>query len=612
MAEPQYITIERFLGINRSETETLLTLGEASEMSNYIITDDLKLQKVTGYVHLNEKVTGQKINGVWYGPLHGVNHFLFARGGKVYELDLNDGTETELGTIVDAYPTTFFVTNNTVYIMDGTEFYQWDGDTFKQVEGYVPTVVTAAPPYGGGTLLEDINYLTGKKKGRYSGDGNATIYQLPELNIQSVDLVMVGASTLEPVTDYTVDLVNGTVTFLTAPPLGANNVLIQWDKPDPELRALITQCRYYGGMYYARHWIYGNPDRRNTRFPSGVTQNGVSDPTYWPYANDSDVGEYEITAIVTQYKHQLVFTTGDSSGASAWFSISDTVIDSGGGRVITLFPVYPINAKVGNMAPGQVQIILNNPFTIWKGIYEWVSTQVMDEKNAVWKSKRIQRDLDGLDLTKAITWDWDDRGLYIVCIGKRLWIYNYRVNREADDPGVWYILDLPHEPTCFMTVEKQLYFGTTDGQIMKFDESQATFDGEEIVATWDMGYHNFGADWLRKFVQLMFISLVPYVSTHVDIYLSSDRDASFRFIKSVRYALSNFDTWDFAGIDEPDYESRGFSFQTNFSPQPKKVKLKGGKKIDYLKIRLVCGGTDSATVLSITLPTRTGGFVKNR
>jgi len=152
-----------------------------------------------------------------------------------------------------------------------------------------------------------------------------------------------------------------------------------------------------------------------------------------------------------------------------------------------------------------------------------------------------------------------------------------------------------------MTVDKKLCFGTTDGQIMMFDENEATFDGQEIVATWDMGYHNFGTDWIRKFIQLMFISILPLNSTHVDIYLSTDRDSNFKFIKTVSYGLSSFETWDFSN----------FSFATNFSPQPKKVKLKA-KKIDYMKIRLVCGGTDGATVLSITLPTRTGGLVKNR
>lgn len=593
MAEMQNVTIDTFLGVNKSATETLLKPGEASYMTNWLITDDRKLQKQYGYEHINELGTG-KVNGMWYGSLNGVKYLLYARDGKVYNHNLTTYIDTEIGSIVDAYPTTFFVTNNVVYILDGTEFYSWDGTTFKVVEGYSPTVFTAAPPTGGGTILEGMNYISGQKTMKFSGDNLATVYQLPEYVVESVDTVIVGGVAKTEITDYVVNKTNGTVTFVVKPPTGVNNVTITWTKTDNTMRQKITKNRYYGGSFYARFWIFGNPDSLNTRYCSGVTMSAVSDPTYWPMYTDSDVGEYAITDIVTQYDKQIIFTTGDSSGASAWYSENTTYTDANTGIITTLFPVFPINAKVGNMAFGQTQIITNNPFTIWKGVYNWESTYVMNEKNARWISQRIQRDIDLVDLTKAITWDWDDKGLYILCVGKKIWVYNYRID-------VWYLLELPHEPTCFMTVEQKLYFGTTDGYIMRFDESLPTFDGEEIIATWDMGYYNFGADWIRKFIQQTFISILPLTSTHVDIYLSTDRDASFRFIRTISYGLSGFDTWDFDT----------FSFETNFSPQPKQVKLKA-KKIDYMKLRFVCGGTDGAVVLSITLPTRTGGLVKNR
>ena len=135
MAELQIFTIDTFKGVNKSETETLLELGEASEMSNFMITDDQKLKKMFGYSALNE-ATDKKINGMWYGKIKGENRFLFARDGKVYELKTTQWVPTEieeieLGEIVDAYPTTFWAANNVVYIMDGHEFYQWDGEKFQ-------------------------------------------------------------------------------------------------------------------------------------------------------------------------------------------------------------------------------------------------------------------------------------------------------------------------------------------------------------------------------------------------------------------------------------------------------------------------------------------------
>jgi hypothetical protein len=594
MSDLQAFTIDTFLGVNKSETETLLKLGEASRMINWIITDDQKLKKTFGYERLFSSL-GAKINGMWYGTLSGVKRFIFACNGHIYEHNLTTHANTDLGTLADAYPTTIFANNNTVYIMNGSEYYKWTGSgSISIVPGYTPTVATATPPTGGGTLLEPINYLSGKKTQKFSGNGTATVYQILETSITSVDQVKVGGVVKTVSTDYTVNLTAGTIAFVSAPITGVNNVEITWTKTDAASRALITNCRYYGGVYYSRLWLYGNLNHKNTRYPSGVTMAGVSDPEYWPMYSDSDVGEFEITGIVTQYDKQIIFTSGDSTEASAWYSTNEIYTDPNTGAITTLYPVYPINAKIGNVAPGQVQIILNNPFTLWKGVYEWIATYVQNEKNAEWISQRIQNDLDNLDLSRALTVDWNEKGLYWLCVGNMIWVLNYRVKS-------WYILEFPHTPTTFGVVDGDLCFGTDQGTIMRLAPTLPTFDGGEIVAEWEMGYFNAEVDYIMKFVLRMFISILPLTSTHVDIYYSTDRKASYEFIGTVSYGLSGFDTWDFSN----------FSFETNFSPQPFQKKLRA-KKIDYIKIKLVSGGTDGATVLSITLPTRTGGYIKNR
>ena len=135
------------------------------------------------------------------------------------------------------------------------------------------------------------------------------------------------------------------------------------------------------------------------------------------------------------------------------------------------------------------------------------STYVMNEKNAQWISQRIQRDLDPLDLSKGhymglgrkrviplMRWQ-ADMGLQLP-----------RNRRKRGERGAWYILDLPHEPTCFMTVDKKLCFGTTDGQIMMFRRKRSTFDGGNHCNV-GYGIPQFGADWIRKFIQMMFISI---------------------------------------------------------------------------------------------------------
>lgn len=592
---PKVITIDPFKGVNMKTTETLLELGEASYMSNFFITDDLKLEKMFGYARLFESLGNHKINGMWHGSLSGTDHFLFACNGHVYEHNLETHANTDIGTITDAYPTTFWVTNNTVYILDGTELYSWSGTgSISAVVGYVPTILTASPPSGGGTLLESINYLSGSKIQKFSADGTHDTFQLAEYNIDSVDSVYYNGILQTVGVDYSVNLTAGKVTFLAgAPADGENNVVIRWTKVTPGDRQLITNCRYYGGVYYARFWLYGNSNHKNTRYVSGVTMAGVSDPTYWPKYADSDVGEYEITGICTQYNKQIIFTKGNGSEASAWYSYADTYTDESTKLLVTIFPVFPMNAIIGNVAPGQVQIIYNNPVSVWKGVYEWVATNVVDEKNATWISDRVQRDLDTVDLSKAITIDWADKGQYWLCVGKRVWVLNYRVwwydssgNRVR---GAWFVLDIKHSPTCFATVNSKLCFGTADGMIMEFDENALTYDGENINAVWKMPFYHFGTDWLRKSIKRMFVSIKPYVKTHIDIAYETDVDgASDTYTAS--YALAVFDDMDFSN----------FSFETNYNPQPFKFKIRA-KKFDYFRLVLTNDGSDRATVLAITM-----------
>lgn len=86
MAQAQPYTIEKFLGVNKSATETLLQLGEASEMKNWIVTDDYKLQKAFGYEQLFDSLGAHKINGMWYGSINGASHLLFACNGHIFEI----------------------------------------------------------------------------------------------------------------------------------------------------------------------------------------------------------------------------------------------------------------------------------------------------------------------------------------------------------------------------------------------------------------------------------------------------------------------------------------------------------------------------------------------
>lgn len=581
--------IDNFLGINEDDAgDTQLEIGESPDMLNFRLTSNGKLRKREGYVQLFATLGALNIQGMWYGKLSGTFYFLFAANGSVYKHDLALGTNTSIGSLTAA-KTFFFSFGTKVYMLNGTDYKSYNGTTFETVAGYVPLIATATPPAGGGTADESINLLTGKKRQKFSGDATATAYQVAETALTSVDAVWVDGVELTVTTDYTVNLTTGVITPVTAADftVGVDNIEIYWTK-GAGIRAEITANTYamsFGGQNDTRIFAYG--DGTNRYYYTGLAD-GVPSAEYWPTLNYREIGsaEFAITDIVRQYDRQLIYT----DGGETWYSYYDPI--TVGSVTVADFPTFPLNDAVGNVATGQAQLIQNNPFSIQTGIYEWVATNVRDERNATYKSKRVQPSLDAVDLTTAITLDWEANREYWLAVGNKVWVYNYRLD-------AWYKFQTAASITCFLVADDILYFGTTAGQIMRFDTDELTDNGTAITARWEMNFYDFEAEYLRKYLNEMWISLKPETKSSVEITYQTDRVGTSDTYTAT-YNLSTFTAADFGD----------WSFLVNYNPQPFHFKIKA-KKFVYFKLTLTNDETDDKlTVLSINLPNRMGSKVK--
>lgn len=581
--------------------ETELKLGESSYMKNWQVTDNYKLRKRCGYIEQFASIANKPIQGMWYGSLNGQYHFLFACNGKIYEN--NGAANTEIGSLTDDR-TVFFAFNNVIYILNGHEYKFWDGSIFGDVVGYRPLIAIGTPPSGGGTLYEQINVLTGAKRQSFRSDGKTNVYHLAESNIDSLDYVMINGEIKILTTDYTMDLTAGTVTTST---ILLNNITayddveIGWTKGSGQ-RDLILKNRaaiIYGGANDNRVFMWGNSYYKNRRFYSGLAD-GVPSAEYFPANYWSDVGSsYAITDIVKQFDRQIIFTEGN-----AYYSYYELIGEDVG------FPVYPLNDVKGNIAFNQARTILNNPYSIYEGIYEWVATNVRDERNAKYISHRVQMDLDTVDLSQVITYDYELNGEYWLCVDNTAWIHNYRND-------TWYKYELDNNIKCLIEIDGELYFGTDTGQIMKFDEKLRNDNGNRIESEWQMGFFDFGIEYITKYLNNIWISLKPDSKSSVDVKWESDKAASLS--KSFDFTELYFGDiilsipQDTVGYNLFNYETMSYSkwsYETNYSPQPFKFKLKA-KKFTYFKLILANDSMiDNAIVLSINFKPRYGGESK--
>jgi len=582
--------INRFLGLNENiDAEYGLKLGEATEQIGWRVTSGYQLKRMEGYKTIFSGLVGN-VQGMWYGKLNGAFFFLFANNGHLWSGNLTNGTKTDLGILTDA-PTRFIPFGSKVYILNGHEYKSFDGTTLTTVIGYRPLIATNTPPAGGGTLFEQINVLTGTKHQTFSPEGTSsagtsTIFQLAELGITSVDFVKINGVLKTLTTDYTVDLVNGKVTFVSAPPGGTpGSVDIGWTKGTGQ-RSLIEKCCFamdYSGQTDSRVFLWGSTDFKNRRFWSGLA-NGVPSAEYFEANSYDDLGngQYAITDIVKMGDIQKIYF---ENGAMYSYYATETI----GGLVTATFPVFELSDEIGNKAFGQVQIIQDKPLTLYNGVHAWENTNVRYQLAHNLISQRVQDSLNDVDLSTAITYNWQEMKEYWVNVGSMVWIYNYLNN-------TWYKRkNVP--ATCFIAINGELYFGT-NGSIQKFDKTMRTDNGTLIETIWEMGFYDFSVEYLKKYMSKFWVGLKPETKTKVDINVITNNEG-LSIKQTISYNLLTFKHIDF----------KHFSFKTSYNPQPFRVRMKE-KGFAYLKIRLSSDSlTDVATIISINILIRLGGKI---
>lgn len=603
------LKIQAFLGLNENpDGDTTLKVGEMAEMRNFRITQDKHLQIRPGsktLLSLADALSslGQgntqdgaetRVYGVWRGIAGASEHILASFGGHIWDIDTKNSAAKDKGS-APMGEVSFFGFGGKVYLLGGGEYKSWDGGTdtaFATVEGYVPLLQTATTPKGEGTLVENVNRLTGKRRVQFSPDGTATVFQLPEKDINEVSSVKSGG---EPVTNCTMDLENGTVTFPAAPAAGTNTVEIEYRKGDGA-RSEVTGMKYselFNGATDTRVFLYG--DGTNRAVYSGVPfATGRASAEYFPDLYEMTVGESNtpLTALVRHYSRLMAFKTD-----SAWAILQGEIGLADGGSTAAFY-VQPVNRQFGNEAPGQVRLLENNPLTMDAGsVYQWRSGSSYasyisnNENNAKRISDRVASTLKGFDLKKVLTANIKADHEFWFLHGTRALILNY-----ANDS--WYLYDgLPF--SRIVEHEGTVIGFSDDGAVVEFSQKYRSDNGAPIDCYAATGAMDFDKDWLLKYSPMIFVAMQPASNARIKVTVETNRRSDYPE-KTVAYSLATFLHVDF----------NHFSFATNRKPQVKKVKMKVKKATFYRLIFKSNSASATATVIETDIRLRYAGNVK--
>lgn len=394
------IVIDRFRGVDMTSSPSTIDPTRAADAPNMIRDQVGTVRKRMGYYQIYDPAADT--GGAADEPvkmIYGVHHLdsdtLVHLGRKLFWVYGSLEHSSQPGMMLMPKATVglgisrSFVFEDKLYLLTPSGYFVWDGTTVTKVTeaAYVPTVIISRRPSGGGTVLEGYNLIGRKWTESFLGTAADTVYQLTQDGLDS-DTVLVSVmqsdgswAALTEDTDFTVDRLNGTVTFAvapgTSPVSGADNVEITVAKTNAANNAIIDGCRVFAlygvGGGTDRVFLGGNADK-----PGVDWYSGFEDPTYFPDINytklSRDGATLEGYAVV---RDTLVsFMRGSSDGRNV--VVRSGALDSSGNAV---FPITNTLQGPELLTPDSICATEKEPlYVTTQGVYTITAEELTGER----------------------------------------------------------------------------------------------------------------------------------------------------------------------------------------------------------------------------------------
>lgn len=430
------------------------------------------------------KQMDNSVYGLFFYTINTVEHMIIHCGVSLY--DYNMSTE-EIKTIkskgMNPRRSESFIFNNIFYIKDGLNYLEYDGETCKEVEGYIPTTTNSRAPLGGGTMLEDYNMLTGYRKNSFCSDGENKEYHLDSREIEAgkTKAWINGVET----TDFTVDTTNGIVTFNVIPekPLtdGQDNVVIQFCKTISGDREKILKCNLLC-VFDNRVFFGGNQDYPNTIFHTSLNNpRYVSSTDYYNEGLDMS----PVRSMVVGNNALWVFKEPSQANTSIYYHNPATYEDG------KAYPSIHSSISTGCVAKA---INFNDDIVFFsdrgmEGINGDVTTeQVVAHRSTLIDSKLLEEP----NYKALILQEWE--GYLLVIIDNKIYLADSRAmyTNSTHNEYEWFYWELEKNITFATVKDNILYLCSNDG-IYTLTKKDGKID-----SYWTTCLDDFGSPSMQK------------------------------------------------------------------------------------------------------------------
>lgn len=606
-------TIDNFLGADYTSSPSAVDVNHGTECVNMIRFMPHKIRKRMGYSTI-AKGTGN-VYAIWKWDN---NKYIVHIGQSMYvigrdatgELDFSvvtSGTDTSYSYVMKNYEeeTAVFIEEKYAFIRSGNEaiifghgkIYFYDGEdvvyTPDEYEMYIPTVTITKQPAGGGMSYEAFNLLSPYFEESFyvsSDDAESKDFYMSYDNLEEVFHVEVmdADGEFQPLTEttgYTVNLVTGCISFTDPPgqsPIeGEDNVHIIAKKTFSGYYDRIANCGFaiaYGiNGNFDRVFVSGNPEYPNTDWFSQK-----DDITYFPDNNysvlGSDASPINGYAIVSNY---LVTLKGDGSDRQTAIIRTGALTEDGNPvfKVEKSLQGYPIIAPDSSIMAGIEPMFLTREGIMAITQNDVSGDHLMNSRSYFLNGKLLKEP----HLENAFAIRHGD--FYMLFVNSHVYILDtLQMITTENTPystrqyATFYWENVP--ATCAASIDEVIYFGSSDGSLMKF----AT-DVDDLSSYSDNGTAIRCVYATADIDALLFFKNKTYRFVATKVFPARVSSLKLWALKEGIWDLLKFDTGTIRYFTFSHLKFSEFTFKTDSGAQLVTSKIRI-KKADHVRFKL--------------------------